>query len=109
MPGDPILEAKTVEELTKALDEKYGWELPKSFLPGTDLGLLWAAGIEVKKDPKPGVLYQAIGTEPISSVVAFPLTIDIRVDEVPSREEKHQCQQRQLRKRKAGGGPRRRR
>jgi hypothetical protein len=79
MSDDPILDAKSVAALMKALDEVYGWELPQSFPAGTALAELWGVTITVQKDPAPGVLYQATATEPYAVAAILSGTVEAQV------------------------------
>jgi hypothetical protein len=64
MNENPIIDARSVSTLMKALDEVYGWKLPHDFPAGTPLGELWATPITVHENPAPGVCYLATATAP---------------------------------------------
>jgi hypothetical protein len=79
MSDDPILDAKSVAALMKALDDVYGWKLPQSFPPETALAELWAVTIIVQKDPSSGVLYQASATVPYAVAAILSGTVEAQV------------------------------
>lgn len=78
MSGDPILDAATVADMLAAIDTVYGLDLPTSVTPGTKLAEMWAAAIAVTKDPRPHVLYEAVGKEPIE-LPLLPATVRLRL------------------------------
>jgi hypothetical protein len=84
--GDPILAAKTISEFMAAVDAVYHWDYPVTVPAGTDLALMWAAPIEVTKDPRPGVYYLATGTSTLPITVP-PATVIAEIVTVPPPEE----------------------
>lgn len=65
---DPILAARSIRALMRALNDVYGWSLPIKVPVDSPLAGLWAVAITVQKDPVSGVLYIANGS------TAYPLT-----------------------------------
>lgn len=80
MADDPILDATTIAAFAAALDAVFGLNLPVTMPPGNLLAELWASKIVVTKDPGPGVLYAAEGTESIPLPVLPPATVHMDVD-----------------------------
>lgn len=79
MGDDPVLNAKSVTALMNALDDVYGWELPRTFPAGTPLGELWAVPIGVVKDPVTGVLYRATATASYAVAAILSGTVEAEV------------------------------
>jgi hypothetical protein len=105
-PADQIEEAKTVAELMTAINRVYHLNLPTSFAAGTDLAKLWDAAIVFEVVHEEGVLYLAVGTEPIPiTVPAGKVRIEIGTVK-NNKKETHQCHSRPKRNsRRARGAP----
>lgn len=75
---DPILKAKTIYQLVKALNATYGLGWPLRFPKNKLLAELWKLGIEVKEGAPPR-LYEADSTQAfeLNDVLKGRVSIDI--------------------------------
>lgn len=109
---DPILAAKTIAQLAKALNDAYGLGWPLRFPKNELLARLWKLGIEVRKGDL-SRLYEGDSTEPFELNDVLKGKVSIDIDKINNalknkrkdrKENKNgQTQKSKKRSRKGGG------